>query len=60
MDNQLVRFTVFYAASLLLCPLLAGVINKVKAFFAVYVIGGLVSDLPVFYIKWLFCAVLYT
>ncbi|MBQ9804538.1 MAG: NADH-quinone oxidoreductase subunit H [Lentisphaeria bacterium] len=34
MDNQLVRFTVFYAASLLLCPLLAGVINKVKAFFA--------------------------
>jgi len=34
MSNQLVRFIVFFAVSLLLCPLLAGIINKVKAFFA--------------------------
>ncbi len=34
MTNQLVRFIVFFAVSLLLCPLLAGIINKVKAFFA--------------------------
>ena len=34
MDNQIVRFAVFFAVSLIFCPLLAGIINKVKAFFA--------------------------